>query len=508
MNEIIKEIYVKRKGLPVVVECVQESTAIPFKFHIVDWTIPNNATASFYVKKPSGFEVYQEAKIDFDTNTVVVEPRAQLVAEEGKNEGQLHIMTGTTFLNTFSIVLDISKNIISESSIESTDECSALYRYSLNAVQALYEANEMKKELEEMLSGGDININTEGLEKAITNANAAATSARNAASSAELASTSAYGAAASATNAANAANNAAKAANEAADRANNAGSGSGGVSDSILGYVREEAERVAKQVRSHQNADTFSFLAISDAHYKEGDTNITSGITHAGQAMDLIRSAVHIDFAVNLGDNSWGSSISGSQTTIEDGLEEICAVNKCIDASFRGIPNFRTPGNHDNLAFNYAFNGNEYLDADKLFPLYGAYNAGSIFPDGEKDRGYCYRDFEEFKLRVITMNTCDLKDLDPSKKESMYTSGTQMKWFAETLDLSNKSDAENWGIIIYSHHPLDFGISILCCRVLKAYLAGTTVDSFTRDGITVSYDYTGKNKASIIGNIHGHNHNL
>lgn len=279
-------------------------------------------------------------------------------------------------------------------------------------------------------------------------------------------------------------------------------------SDYIPDYVKEESERVAKQVLSHQNANTFTFLAITDAHYLSSNENIVNGIIHAGYGLDLVRNAVNIDFAVNLGDNSWGSSVSGSETTIEVGLEEIRSVNKNIDSAFRGLPNFRTPGNHDNLAFNYEYNGNDYLDGEELFPLYGAYNKGAVYPDGEKDRGYCYRDFEAFKLRVITMNTCDLKDLDPSNEESMYTSGTQMKWFAETIDLSGKSDAEEWGIIIYSHHPLDFGISILCCRILRAYIAGTSFESFTRDGITISYDYTGKNKASIIGNIHGHNHNL
>lgn len=192
-------------------------------------------------------------------------------------------------------------------------------------------------------------------------------------------------------------------------------------------YASIEAERLSKQVLSHQNSNTFTFLAISDSHYLASNANIVNGIVHAGQALDIIRKSTHIDFAVNLGDNSWGSSISGSQTTIEEGIEEIRSVNKKIDAGFKGIPNFRTPGNHDNLAYNYTFNGNDYLDSDELFPLFGAYNSGAVFPDGEKDRGYCYRDFEEFKLRVVTMNTCDLKDLDPANKESMYTSGTQMK---------------------------------------------------------------------------------
>lgn len=272
-------------------------------------------------------------------------------------------------------------------------------------------------------------------------------------------------------------------------------------------YVKSEAARVIARVKSHQNENTFSFIAISDSHYLATNKNIVDSVIHAGQGMYLVRKGVDIDFAVNLGDNSWGSGLEGSETTIEVGKKEIEAVNKCISIAFNGIPNFRTPGNHDNLAYNYAYNDNDYLDADEIFKYFGAYNVGATFQSGEENRGYCYRDFDEWKLRVICMNTCDLKDLDPSNEESMYTSGTQMQWFAQTIDLSSKSDASDWSIIIFSHHPLDFGISILCNRILKAYLEGTSVSSFTRDGITISYDYTGKNSASIIGNIHGHNHN-
>ena len=181
--------------------------------------------------------------------------------------------------------------------------------------------------------------------------------------------------------------------------------------------------------------------------------------------------------------------------------------DKLADLGFRGIPNFRTPGNHDSLVYNYALNNNDYFDEDELFKFYGAYNTGAVFQSGEEDRGYCYRDFDNWKLRVITLNTCDLKGLDPSAGGTEYTSGTQMQWFAQTLDLSSKSNASDWNILIFSHHPLDYSISILCNRILKAYLEGRAVDSFTRDGITISYDYTNKNKASIIGNIHGHNHN-
>ena len=284
-----------------------------------------------------------------------------------------------------------------------------------------------------------------------------------------------------------------------------------GTDSNIPTYITEEAERVAKTVYSKQNANTFTFLAIADMHYHTNYPQISTSNIHAGQGMDLVRKGVNVDFAVCLGDNGWGSGIVNdtNRATIEIGLEEIRKANQCIDSAFRGVPNFRTPGNHDSLIYNYTFNGNDYLDSSELFPLYGAYNRGAVFQNAEKERGYCYRDFDDWKLRVICVNTSDIKDLTPSDSTpDVYVSGTQGQWFAESLDLSAKENANEWNILILSHAPLDWGVNcIYLCDILKAYIEGGSV-SVIRDGVTISYDYSGKNSATVIGNCHGHNHNF
>lgn len=43
-------------------------------------------------------------------------------------------------------------------------------------------------------------------------------------------------------------------------------------------------------------------------------------------------------------------------------------------------------------------------------------------------------------------------------------------------------------------------------NILAAYLEGTSV-TFTESGVSNSYNFSGKNKAKIIGQIHGHLHN-
>lgn len=295
---------------------------------------------------------------------------------------------------------------------------------------------------------------------------------------------------------------------------NGINSSSGGYSSSrynVEKYVMDEAARVAGNVYKHQNANTFSFVAISDMHYTDDISNIATSIRHAGQGIGLIREQVNIDFAVCLGDNGWGSGVADSQyrATIEQGISEIRGANACIDSAFSGIPNFRTLGNHESLIYNYSFNGNDYLDSSELYPLFGAYNKGTSYPYEEKDRGYCYRDFDDWKLRIITLNTSDIKDLEKSDNTNpVYVSGIQGKWFAETLDLSQKTDADDWSILILSHAPLDYGTGCAyLCDILKAYIDGSSV-SMSRDGVQISKNYSGKNAATIIGNCHGHNHDF
>lgn len=119
----------------------------------------------------------------------------------------------------------------------------------------------------------------------------------------------------------------------------------------------------------------------------------------------------------------------------------------------------------------------------------------------------CFRDFDNFRLRVIMLNTMDLKGqtVDADNQPTTYMSAVQLQWLAESLDLSEKPDGAEWSILLLAHHPLDWGTNISACKILSAYNTGTAF-SLTRDGVTVSYDYVGKNGARVIAQIHGHTH--
>lgn len=270
-------------------------------------------------------------------------------------------------------------------------------------------------------------------------------------------------------------------------------------------YVEDEVDEVAAQIRTVQNGNTVSFLAITDMHLNSQNPASVTALDHAGQAMAMLREQVGVDFAVNLGDITYGDST----TTVQTGIEEIKTANRLIAKAFQDIPNFRTPGNHDPLLYSYAQNG-DYLDAGELYGLIGSYNQNAVFQEEEKERGYCYRDFEDAKLRVISLNTSDVKDLTGITTEFLdgeqfnTVSDAQLQWLVKTLDLSAKTDAGSWQILLLSHIPLNYESNANVAAILDAYTFG---QAGVLEGTEISYDFQNINTAKIIANVHGHLHN-
>lgn len=220
------------------------------------------------------------------------------------------------------------------------------------------------------------------------------------------------------------------------------GSSSG---DSIPSYVRTEAERVAKLVQSRQNANTVTFLACSDIHYTSPDNanpvsyaqDVHEATLHLGQAMEIIRSMAHIDLAVMFGDMIRDEG----EATADEVQREVRFVNRCLYYGFSGVPSVRLEGNHDD-----AYSSGVNLSENQVFANVHAWNTG--FEYGDRSVGYCYRDVESLKLRIICMNTSEYSGT------YLNVSSEQNQWLAKVLDLSEKGDG--WRSIVLSHHPLDF----------------------------------------------------
>lgn len=256
--------------------------------------------------------------------------------------------------------------------------------------------------------------------------------------------------------------------------------------NTIPAYVVEEAEAVISRVLAAQGRNTFLLGAVSDLHY--GNNNAVAGVKHAGQALSYINRRMKLDAVAVLGDYTDGYP----GESYADALKDFQTVNTLLD-ELRSVPNFRLQGNHD-----------FYSNAPQTVHRYiNAYNEGITW--GSRSGGYGYRDFGDFKLRIICVNT---EEGASANSNSIFCSAAQYNWFAQALDLSGKADAAAWRILILSHQPLDWyeqNSRYVFGQILKHYAAGT---AWTASAGDVSCDFRGKNAAKIIANIHGHVHNL
>ena len=263
----------------------------------------------------------------------------------------------------------------------------------------------------------------------------------------------------------------------------------------IPDYIKSAALAVASKVKAVQTDESITFIAMSDAHQLDTSTDIVTGNKHAGMAAKALAYIMpNIDFACFLGDYTAGSNT----TTIDEGKQHFAEINADIDEAFAGIPQFRTVGNHDPLGYSYSQNGN-YLNQATLYELVGKYNDDGVTVMGSTTGGYCYRDFTDKKVRVICLNTAEMTSASSGGAENM--TAEQKLWFANALK-SAGAKGSDWGIIVLSHHPLDWGNVLMASNIVHAYVEGGSIT--ITSGNTISF--SGSNSAKFLGAFHGHVH--
>ena len=263
----------------------------------------------------------------------------------------------------------------------------------------------------------------------------------------------------------------------------------------IPDYIKAAALEVAKKVKAVQTDESITFIAMSDSHQLDTSSDIVTGNLHAGMAAKALAYIMpNIDFACFLGDYTAGSNT----TTIEEGKRHFAEINADIDEAFAGIPQFRTLGNHDPLGYSYSQNGS-YLNQATLYELVGKYNADGITVMGSTTGGYCYRDFTDKKVRVICLNTAEMTSASSGGAENM--TAEQKLWFANALK-SAGAKGSDWGIIVLSHHPLDWGNVLMASNIVHAYVEGESIT--VTSGNTINF--SGSNSAKFLGAFHGHVH--
>ena len=260
------------------------------------------------------------------------------------------------------------------------------------------------------------------------------------------------------------------------------------LSDDVADYVIEEASAVTDKVISREGSNPFRFIAFADAHQKNDDVDISNGNRDAGHGIAEVLKLIGVEFVGFLGDSTWASSADDTEESV---IEQLKAFNRYFGDALKGENQFRIEGNHET----------DFLNANTMQAMIYGYNRNVVKDIDHPIDGYCYKDFDTHKIRVVCLNTNQL--------ELGGMNGYQLKWFAEkALDMTDKTD---WSLMILSHHPLDYNSATLfvdAMAILDAFVKGGTVNITTRDtSIKINVSYTDKNCA-FIANFHGHAHSF
>lgn len=153
MITVKSTINIAGQTVPQIIPVVQGDTGRSILFTLADFTIPQGATATYYIQKPSGEAVYNAATVD--GNTVLVELTAQSIIEHGDNYGQVRIENDGEIVTSFDFIL-LVKPFRGIDAVESTTEMNIFDKAVEQAEEAIDEAK--VEALEEIAAAGSGNI--------------------------------------------------------------------------------------------------------------------------------------------------------------------------------------------------------------------------------------------------------------------------------------------------------------------------------------------------------------
>jgi YD repeat-containing protein len=279
----------------------------------------------------------------------------------------------------------------------------------------------------------------------------------------------------------------------------------------VPSYHFVECARVLENIEnfktSHPNSLVFG--AVSDIHVYNGNATYESkskaSIKHSAFALEMVGAMAQCDFIANLGDNCWENGIDTDNAL----LGAKYSIN-ALKPAFDRLVSFNLVGNHDKSDYT-----------QMQYDLIGVHNDFDV-ASSTVIRGFGYKDYTNKKVRVIVLNTCDYLNASGG----CALSYEQKDFLMRALDLSAKSNASSWQILLLSHIPLDwnggdYNYYTDLQAILNAYEDGTTASitvntSYAKNETPSNYatyssgklvyNYSGKNVAKIIANIHGHVH--
>lgn len=287
-------------------------------------------------------------------------------------------------------------------------------------------------------------------------------------------------------------------------------------------YLNTEVADIKTKLNTIDAQNKCNLAFITDIHAYTlllAKMDVEKAIKNSVYVLNEINRDYKIHAYINNGDLI---TSGGKKETVLNKFKDICSYYKNADMQVLMVK-----GNHDDSGY-----GNEERPAHVLYDTerhqnsVGVfYNQSIVYDTSNAEKSYYYYDIEDYKIRVICINTCDfnLDYINGSWVSSFGTSGisnSQLNFIANAL-MFNESE---WSIIVVGHHCLrktssmgttNSGINVanngdVLWNILKAFKNKTAYSSYASDkgfyNYNVSVDYTNNQSDDVICCLSGHTH--
>ena len=283
-------------------------------------------------------------------------------------------------------------------------------------------------------------------------------------------------------------------------------------------YIKDGiSAHIAKVCQGVENNDlVFDFI-----------TDVQSNEIYTGSRICYIE-AINAGMKVGKFVVNGGDFVSGLPTASDD----IDHMSRMYQAHKRGIGSkdlFMCQGNHDGTWLKWNSTSHQVkakdIVTDKTWTNMFLKNIdGAVYDAANPLGGYLYKDYEDKKVRVIILNTCDICVYDENgylKYNAMYNNAVrqqQLDWLVNyALDFTDKgADKTNWGILVFTHFGVDVDNdwfphgAVLVENVLQAFRTGSAINQSSEWGtdfqLLVNHDFSTQGAMNYIAYIHGHTH--
>lgn len=292
------------------------------------------------------------------------------------------------------------------------------------------------------------------------------------------------------------------------------------------GYIKPFFETEIARVKAELKPDLFTMGFMTDNHWETADRDKPYGSYSLNHIKNLLAFSDSADLLMLNGDN-----VNLDNVDLDVGKHETeTLVSVFLDELTDGdADRFIQLGNHDDGSTRRRFQAknflaqDEYLHDDYFKEVYRTNESqGEVRNNGSL---YFYKDYQDAKIRLISLNTSDIfeGELDASGSQKWDRWGTlairqeQMNWFANVALMNIPTDYQ---VIVTSHCPLDSTYSMandvsrywnldIVSGVLAAANAGTSYTGTSTGGeypVAISVDYSNQGPRAVVGNFAGHFH--